>query len=400
MQRILKSGSKLRVPTSCVGRHKTQFPYASYANLVSRSFSSVSPILESAPSSTLAPEKTPERKTVFSGIQPTGIPHLGNYLGALRQWVVVQNNSPKTDKLIYCLVDLHAITQPQDPSGLRQWKKEALATLLAIGLAPERCIIFEQSKVPAHSELMWILSCTTSMGALNRMTQWKSKASLNNDEKHEAQSIPSLKLGLFSYPVLQAADILVHSATHVPVGEDQSQHLELTRDLATSFNHHYGKTFPLPQTVLSPAKRVMSLRNPNSKMSKSDTDPKSRILLSDSPETIRAKFRAAVTDSLSEITYDPIERPGVSNLIEIYAHMQDRDDFVAIAEEFKNLTLKDLKDRVSDCVIEGLAGIRQEFEKLMSEGEQYLEEVSLAGAEKAQRSAEETLGRARRAVGL
>ncbi|KAI5850270.1 hypothetical protein DFP73DRAFT_538783 [Morchella snyderi] len=343
-------------------------------------------------------------KTIFSGIQPTGVPHLGNYLGALKQWANFQNTETESTKLIFCIVDLHAITSPQKASNLRQWKKEMLTTLLAIGLNPERCIIFEQSRVPAHSELMWILSCIASTGRLSRMTQWKSKLGIS-EEHHslEDKSTAALKLGLFSYPVLQAADILVHRATHVPVGEDQAQHLELTRDIVGVFHHTYGEVFPLPATLLSPAKRVMSLSDPTKKMSKSAPDLKSRILLTDSPTSVRGKIKVALTDSLEThgITYDPQKRPGLSNLIEIYAHIQGREDFGHVAGEFEGLTKKVFKERVAECINESLESIRSEYMRITeTEGDGFLEKVIKEGSAKAANSAEVTMIKVRKALGL
>merc|ERR1711939_99457 len=233
---------------------------------------------------------------------------------------------------IYSLVDLHAITVRQDPAQLRQWRRESLAVLLAVGLNPDKSTIFFQSQVPAHSELMWILSCTASVGYLSRMTQWKSKMALQDNAK---PFDTPLKLGLFSYPVLQAADILVHRATHVPVGHDQAQHLEFARQIANGFNEAVGKSVLLaPQTLISPAKRVMSLTDPVKKMSKSDPNPKSRILLTDSNEVIRSKIKSAMTDSFDGISYEPERRPGVSNLLDIYYHSGEAvevDDQVALA---------------------------------------------------------------------
>ncbi|KAF8319437.1 Nucleotidylyl transferase [Clavulina sp. PMI_390] len=251
-------------------------------------------------------------KVVFSGIQPTGTPHLGNFLGALSNWTRLQSSAADGDTLIYSVVGLHAITVPQDPSQLRTDRLNAVASLLAIGLDPARSIIFCQEDVQEHAELAWMLGCFAPMGRLSRMTAYKSKvatmASTANDEK----------LGLFAYPVLQAADILLYKATHVPVGEDQRQHLELTRDIAQWFNQRYmSQTFALPSTISTPTKRILSLRDPIQKMSKSAKDPKSRILLSDSRDEIARKIRKAVTDSETTISYDPIHRPGISNLLRI-----------------------------------------------------------------------------------
>ncbi|TKA76580.1 hypothetical protein B0A55_04049 [Friedmanniomyces simplex] len=337
------------------------------------------------------------RKTIFSGIQPTGVPHLGNYLGALRQWVDVQDNAAPNTTMIYSLVDLHAITVRQDPKQLRQWKKESLSMLLAIGLDPNKSTIFHQSDVPAHSELMWILSCQASTGYLGRMTQWKDKTA------NEKDSSEKLKLGLFSYPVLQAADVLVHRATHVPVGHDQAQHLEFAREVANGFNHTFGTDALIPpETLISPAKRVMSLTDPLAKMSKSHPNPKSRILLTDSEEVIRSKVKAAVTDSIDGITYDPERRPGVSNLIDILYHTDSRSAYSSQEESAKDLagrSMRALKERVADTVESTVKRIRASYEDLLHD-EFYLDRVAAEGAEKAAKSAAVTMKAVKNAVGL
>ncbi|KAF2258148.1 Nucleotidylyl transferase [Lojkania enalia] len=301
-------------------------------------------------------------RVIFSGIQPTGIPHLGNYLGALRLWATLQNEEDEQTELFFSIVDLHAITIKQNAKQLQQWRKEMLASLYAVGLSPERSTIFYQSSVPQHSELMWILSCTASMGYLSRMTQWKSKLALPNNTSPLDPSPTgkaALKLGLFSYPVLQAADILLYRTTHVPVGEDQAQHLEFARELAIGFNHVYAPNskgnVPLlvpPQIIMSPAKRVMSLTNPTKKMSKSDTDEKSRILITDNENVIKKKINRALTDSIEGVSYDREARPGVSNLINLIYHM---DESVAsspeeLAKEFDGMSLKALKEKVAETV--------------------------------------------------
>ncbi|KAG8695935.1 Tryptophan--tRNA ligase, mitochondrial, partial [Ceratobasidium sp. 394] len=206
-------------------------------------------------------------KTIFSGIQPTGIPHLGNYLGALVNWVSLQRNAAPNDRLFFSIVGLHALTLPQDPVKLRRERLDLLATLLAVGLDPRRSVIFCQDQVPQHTELAWMLNCTTPMGKLQRMTTWKSKLALaRNANSADEVDESHLNLGLFAYPVLQAADILLYRATHVPVGEDQQQHLELSRDLADLFNRTHKETvFPLPQHIITPAKRILSLRDPAQK---------------------------------------------------------------------------------------------------------------------------------------
>ncbi|KAF2160655.1 hypothetical protein M409DRAFT_70203 [Zasmidium cellare ATCC 36951] len=352
-------------------------------------------------SRTLSTASDTPKKVIFSGIQPTGVPHLGNYLGALRQWVKLQDESDKSTRLIYSLVDLHAITIRQDPAQLRQWKKESLAMLLAIGLDPTRCTIFHQSDVPAHSELMWVLSCQASTGYLGRMTQWKDKTS------NEKEGSERLKLGLFSYPVLQAADVLVHQTTHVPVGYDQAQHLEFAREVAQGFNHLYGAdTLAIPETIISPAKRVMSLTDPQAKMSKSHPNPKSRILLTDSEETIKAKLKSAVTDSLEGITYDPPNRPGVSNLVDIIFHAEDHTSAgedgsgqAALAKELNGTSLRVVKERAATAVNDIVRPIRERYAELI-EQQSYLDEAAAAGAFKAQISAAETIQKVRKAIGV
>ncbi|EME81677.1 uncharacterized protein MYCFIDRAFT_211434 [Pseudocercospora fijiensis CIRAD86] len=344
----------------------------------------------------LSTKKEPQ-KVIFSGIQPTGVPHLGNYLGALHQWVQLQNTSPPFTKLIYSLVDLHAITIRQNPSQLRKWRKESLAILLAIGLDPSRSIIFHQSDVSAHAELMWILSCQASTGYLGRMTQWKEKISNDKDGNER------LKLGLFSYPVLQAADVLVHQTTHVPVGHDQAQHLEFAREVASGFNHVYGAgILTPPETIISPARRVMSLAKATSKMSKSDQNSKSRILLTDSGETIRAKVKSAVTDSVEGISYDPENRPGVANLIDIMFYSMGSEAGGSpqdLAREMEGMHLKVLKERTADAVDKLVAPVRERYAVII-EDEKLLEEVAQNGAEKARASALQTMEKVRRAIGL
>ncbi|EKD18004.1 tryptophanyl-tRNA synthetase [Drepanopeziza brunnea f. sp. 'multigermtubi' MB_m1] len=343
-------------------------------------------------------------QTIFSGIQPTGIPHLGNLLGALRTWVALQDAAAPSTKLLYSVVDLHAITLFQRPEELRRWRREALAALLAVGIREERCAVFMQSQVPAHSELMWILSCTASMGYLSRMTQWKSKLSLaDNTSPLDESSKSKLKLGLFSYPVLQAADILVHRATHVPVGEDQSQHLEFARECVTNFNHTYGGSHLVaPQTILSPTKRIMSLSEPLKKMSKSAPSPLSRILITDSPSTISQKISSALTDSDNSVSYAPTERPGVSNLLTLLSSFDSEGRSPQVLGdklEKEGMGLGAFKKLVAGAVSEGLSGVRGEFDRVLRE-DGYVEEVARRGAARAKESAEETMVLVRDAVGL
>ncbi|KAI5198735.1 putative tryptophanyl-tRNA synthetase [Aureobasidium subglaciale] len=387
-------------------------------------------------------EASPSPRVIFSGIQPTGVPHLGNYLGAMQQWVKLQNEASANTSLIYSVVDLHAITVYQDPNALRTSKREMLAALLAVGLDPQKCTIFYQSdvghsQVPAHSELMWILSCSASMGYLSRMTQWKVCIFLPNisllnllaisltinlffsypwlyltklDLDENANPLDSstktkLKLGLFSYPVLQAADILIHRATHVPVGHDQSQHLEFARECAAGFNHLAGdKLLVQPETLLSPAKRVMALDKPTNKMSKSALNPKSRILITDSSSTISKKLRVALTDSIEGVTYDPSSRPGVSNLIEIAFNLDGSNHGAAspaeYAKDFEGLSLKALKNKVAEVVDDHLMPIRSKFEEIIGGDGKILQEAAQIGAEKARKSAESTMQLVRHAVGF
>ncbi|OJI80033.1 hypothetical protein ASPTUDRAFT_131006 [Aspergillus tubingensis CBS 134.48] len=306
-------------------------------------------------------------KTIFSGIQPTGVPHLGNYLGALREWVKLQDDASDGTRLYFSIVDLHALTVPQESAQLRQWRKEALATLVAAGLDPDRSTIFYQSSVSAHAELFWILCTVASMGYLSRMTQWKSKLQLPEDttlDTSEARS--KLRLGLFSYPVLQAADILVH------------------RFVITTF---------------TPAKRVMSLKEPTLKMSKSHVDERSRILLTDSPGQIHKKLKAALTDSETTITYDPLRRPGVSNLLELLSHFEGRS-CEELVLEFQSASLRALKENLAHKISNHLQPVREKYFSLMEDKTGYLEDISEKGARAARANAELTMTRVREAMGL
>ncbi|RAL08400.1 tryptophan--tRNA ligase MSW1 [Aspergillus homomorphus CBS 101889] len=339
-------------------------------------------------------------RTIFSGIQPTGVPHLGNYLGALREWVRLQNSATEETQLIFSIVDLHALTVPQKCHMLRGWRKEMLATLIAVGLDPNRSTIFYQSAVQSHAELYWILCTIASIGYLSRMTQWKSKLQLPDDVTLENPAARSeLRLGLFSYPVLQAADILVHRATHVPVGEDQRQHLEFSRNIANTFNHRYGQIFPAPKALISPARRVMSLKEPTVKMSKSHSDPRSRILLTDSSEDIRKKIQVALTDSEEGVTYDPIRRPGVSNLLEILSHFDGRT-CEELVSEYQFASLRALKETLTGQVSDNLAPIRERYLQLIANKGGYLDAVSEQGAHAARANAEQTMSHVRNVMGL
>jgi len=307
---------------------------------------------------------------IFSGVQPTGNLHLGNYLGAIRNWVDMQNSF----KCIFCVVDLHAITIPQKPEELLQATREVTAAYIACGIDPKTSIIFPQSSVSVHSELAWILGCHTPLGWLNRMTQFKEKSG-----KHADKS----SLGLYGYPVLMAADILGYKATHVPVGEDQKQHLELARDIAGAFNRFYGSEyFPLPEPLIQgAATRIMSLRDGTKKMSKSDESDYSRINLTDNAETIELKFRKAKSDALPGITYDPEHRPEAANLINIYAALAgiSRDQVV---EKFGNNNFSDFKKALAELAILQLSPITAYMRDLLRDTS-YIDSVLKDGAEKA-----------------
>jgi tryptophanyl-tRNA synthetase len=313
-----------------------------------------------------------ERKTVFSGIQPTGGIHIGNYLGALRNWARLQDDYDA----IYCVVDHHALTIEYDPSEFHQTRIDTAKLLMAVGIDPGRSLLYYQSDVPAHVELAWMLATITSLGQLNRMTQFKEKADKGGEN-----------LGLYAYPVLMAADILIHKAHYVPVGEDQTQHLEVTRDVAQRFNSRFGEEFPIPEQI-TPERgaRVMSLKSPTDKMSKSEEDASSRIHIVDSPDQIRRKFKTAVTDSGHEVVYDTANKPGISNLLDILALFTDRkiDDLVA---EYHDMQYGAFKMVVAEAVVEGLAPVREAYEAI-DDGE--VREVMTRGAvianERAQRS--------------
>ncbi|KAL6164505.1 Tryptophan--tRNA ligase [Exserohilum turcicum] len=364
--------------------------------------------------SSVQPSRAPkaQKQVIFSGIQPTGVPHLGNYLGALRQWVRLQDEASPDTTLLFSIVDLHAITARQDPRQLAAWRKEMLASLLAVGLDPKRCIMFAQSSVKQHAELMWILSCGASMGYLGRMTQWKACLSRQHQLSLPSNASPldpaannkdALKLGLFSYPVLQAADILLYNTTHVPVGEDQVQHLELTRELAIGINHvHARPLLTVPETLLSPAKRVMSLTEPTKKMSKSDAKPKSRILISDSTAAIHAKLKFALTDSIDGVSYDREKRPGVSNLVDLMFHFDAAGAASPeeLADDVKNLSMRALKTKVADAVDAGISEIRARYQGLMAGDQKELIQHAEHGAQRAEVIAEGTMARVRSALGM
>ncbi|KAK4177075.1 putative mitochondrial tryptophanyl-tRNA synthetase [Triangularia setosa] len=351
-------------------------------------------------------------KIIFSGIQPTGVPHLGNYLGALKQWKDMQDTAHHSDRLFFSIVDLHALTIPGNADKLRKNRREMLTSLLAIGLNPERSTIFYQSSVSQHAELQWILSCTASTGYLSRMTQWKSKLSQSSPFQSDQPTIssPALKHGLFSYPILQAADILLHTATHVPVGSDQKQHLEFARECVTNFHSAWSipssrPIFPYPQTIsLDSSSRIMSLADPTKKMSKSDPNPKSKIFINDNEGVIRQKIKSALTDSVSKVVgeYDSVNRPGVANLLEILGGFSGRTGR-EVAEEIKGESLLGLKTLTADTVVDGLAEVRERFMLFGQDTEvnrQRVREIEDIGTRNARESAERTMEKVRRAIGL
>ena len=322
---------------------------------------------------------------VFSGIQPTGELHLGNYLGALRQWVADQDSH----EAIYCVVDLHAMTLPYDPASLAERTRRTATLLLAAGLDPTRCTLFVQSHVPAHTELTWILNCVASIGELRRMTQFKEKG----------QGQESVSVGLFDYPVLMAADILVYDTDRVPVGDDQRQHLELARDLAIRFNHRYGETLVVPEAAIPPVgARVMDLQRPTDKMSKSAESPQGTIAMTDDAKVITKRVKSAVTDNLGEVRFDPAAQPGVSNLLQILAAASGRsiDD---VTVEHAGSQYGTLKGAVAEAVVELLRPVQARFAELEADPTHVDAQLAL-GAEKAEAMATTVLGRVRDAVGL
>jgi tryptophanyl-tRNA synthetase len=320
---------------------------------------------------------------VFSGIQPTGPATLGNYLGALRVWVTAQAN----DDCVYCVVDLHALTVPHDPAELRSLTLELATVLLAIGIDPERSTLFVQSHVHEHAELAWLMECTASVGELRRMTQFKEKS-----VAHEF-----LSGGLFTYPALMAADILLYASELVPVGDDQRQHVELARDLAERFNHRFGPTFVVPEAgIPAVGARVMDLQEPTRKMSKTEKSPQGAILLLEDPATITRKIRRSVTDTETEVRFDPEAKPGVSNLLAILGAATDQDP-VTLAGHYTQYG--PLKADCAEAVVELLAPIQARFAELAADPSG-VAALLATGADKARAVAAPILDRARHAVGL
>ncbi len=325
------------------------------------------------------------KKRVFSGIQPTGEIHIGRYLGAIRHWVTMQ----KDYDCIFCVVDLHAITVPQDAKLLKGRIREFAGLLMAAGIDPEQSILFVQSHVAEHSELAWILNCFIPMGWMQRMTQYKEKAARQKEQ---------VSVGLFDYPALMAADILLYDTDVVPVGEDQKQHVELARDAAQRFNSIYGETFVLPEPLIADVgARIMGLDDPTKKMSGSEEGPNHAIALLDKPDVIRAKIMRATTDSLKEIRFDE-GRPGIYNLLTIY-HTFTGEQRKDIEAKFEGKGYSDFKKALAEVVIEGLRPLQERYKKITSE-KGYLDKVLAEGAAKARPRAQKTLAKVKKAVGL
>lgn len=324
-----------------------------------------------------------EKQRIFSGVQPTGQPHLGNYLGALRNWTRLQNDYDA----VYCIVDLHAMTVEYDPADLEAARVDTARVLLALGIDPARSLLYTQSQVPGHAELSWILSTLMPMGVLNRMTQFKDKTTAGH----------ASNLGLYSYPVLMAADILLYRANLVPVGDDQRQHLEVTRDVAERFNNRFGDVFPIPEAYIpETSARVMSLTDPTAKMSKSDSQPKASISILDDPDVISKRIKSAITDSDPIVRHDTEAKPGISNLLEIMAACTDRsiDDLV---HEYGDGGYGVFKAAVAEAVIEELAPVKAAYNALKN-GD--VREVLRASGEKARELSVGYQREVYRAVGL
>lgn len=326
-----------------------------------------------------------EKKIVFSGVKPSGSLTLGNYIGAIKNWVELQDEY----NCYYCIVDLHAITVPQIPKDLRKNTLDVLALYLACGIDPEKSTIFMQSHVSAHTELSWVLNTISYMGQLGRMTQYKEK-SRNSEE--------NLNAGLFTYPVLMASDILLYQTDLVPVGEDQKQHLELARDLAERFNNKYSDTFKIPEPLIKESgARIMNLQDPEAKMGKSDEDKDGNILLLDNNDTIRRKIKRAVTDSLGVVSYND-EQLGLKNLLTIYSIFSN-EEIPQIVSRYEGQGYGKFKEDLAEVVVAGLSPIHEKFDYLIK-NKDFLEKVYKEGAEKAEYEALKTLRKVYKKVGF
>lgn len=326
------------------------------------------------------------KKIILSGIQSTGKLTLGNYLGAINNWVQMQEEYD----CYYMIANLHSLTVRNDPKTLRNNTLKVLAMYVAAGLDPEKNTIFIQSQVKEHAELGWILDCYTYMGELSRMTQFKDKAAKHAD---------NINAGLFTYPALMAADILLYQANLVPVGQDQQQHLEITRDIAERFNKLYGKTFIIPEGYYGKASaKIMGLQDPTAKMSKSATNPNDVILLEDEPDVIIKKFKKAVTDSENKVRFDPENKPGVSNLMQIYSSITGLK-MEEIEKEFENSGYGDFKTKVAETVVAKLEPIQKKYKELL-ENKEYLEKIYTEGANRARKLASKTLDEVKERIGI
>ena len=329
--------------------------------------------------------KTENKKRSLSFIQPTSVPTLGNYLGALKSWPSFQGEYDT----VYGVADLHSITVRQEPAKLRQRTHEMFAMLLALGIDPQRGVVFIQSQVPAHSQLAWILNCYSQFGELGRMTQFKDKSAQHSD---------NINAGLFTYPCLMAADILIYQADVVPVGDDQKQHVELCRDIAKRFNGIYGDVFTLPEPFIPKfGARVMSLADPKKKMSKSDLNPRATVMLNDEPNVIMNKFKSAVTDSETCVRFGE-GKDGINNLMTIYSAVTKKS-FEQIEADFSGKGYGDFKKAVGEAVVEELRPVQAEYKRILAD-KAYLTECEKAGAEKASRIAARTLSKVMKKVGF
>ena len=325
------------------------------------------------------------KKRIFSGIQPTNIPHLGNYFGALRNWYKLQDEYD----CAYSIVDLHSITVRQEPAKLRRQITESYALLIAMGIDPENSIVFVQGHNPAHAQLSWILSCYTQFGELSRMTQFKDKSQKHAD---------NINAGLFTYPVLMAADILLYQADVVPVGIDQKQHLELTRNIAERFNNIYGETFTVPEPYITKSvQKIASLADPTKKMSKSDENPNATVTVLDDRDTIMRKFKRAVTDSGSEVRRGE-GKEGIENLMSIYGAVTEKT-FDEIEKEFEGKGYGDFKTAVGEAVADSLLPMQEKYKQIISD-KAYLENCMKEGAEKAFAASRKTLQKVNKKVGF
>lgn len=326
---------------------------------------------------------------IFSGIRPTGELHIGNYLGAINQWVKIQKEQEENE-CVFCIVDLHAITTPFNPKDLQKNVLNTTATYLASGLDPERCILFVQSKIKEHTELAWILGTITPLGELKRMTQFKEK--IQNHPEY-------INAGILNYPTLMAADILLYQSEAVPVGEDQEQHVELTRKIARKFNNTFGETFKLPKVILPKGgEKIMSLQNPKKKMSKTDGSNQGYIELFDSPENIKKKIMSSVTDAGKEIKYNLDKKPGISNLLTIYSSFSEIS-IKEIENRFKDKGYASFKKSLAELLVKKLEPFRKKRKELSSRKE-YLEEILKQGERKARVIAESTMNEVKRKTGL